>query len=995
MNIKVLRNTYKDSIELMRLSNQVKSKPGVKDAAVMLGNPANVELMKNAGLLESTDATSADIIVSVVSEDDKAGHEALAFAEQQLSSGGAPSASPGQVEMKPKTIEEGVEHLKGANFIIISSPGNYATAEAQKALKKGLHVFLFSDNVDLDDELALKKQAVAKKLFLMGPDCGTAILDGIPFGFANAVKRGDIGMIASSGTGAQQVSVLVDKMGGCGVSQLFGTGGRDLKEKIGGIMTLHGIDVLEADPLTNVITIISKGQPGPSVMKKLCERIKTCKKPVIVVLLGADGTELSKAGAYVAYTLEDAATLSIQVQQGSKDPQAKFDPNSKPREKAPDAFKLGPKQTKVVGLFAGGTHASECNMILTKMKSEGFFFDTDVIDLGDDEYCVGKPHPMIDGTTRKSVILKRAAEESTAVIIFDVVLGFGSHENPAADISEAIVQAKKDNPQVVFVGHVCGVAGDFQGLEKSEKILKDAGVILLPTNAQASRVAAQIANRMSPLLASSEGAYSKIFGEDGITALNLGLAHFTTGVTKYGGKAQQLDWKPPALGNRDVGLQLAALFPDETDQKNIGNIVEKANLEAVDRLKAGTPFFVGMGLAKDVIPGFTGKKICHAGPPITWDKMCGPMKGGILGAIVYEGWAKDLDSAEAVARNEVEFSPCHHYGAVGPMAGILSPSFPVAIIENTQFKNKSYVSMNEGLGKVLRMGANSQQVLDRLFWIKNVFAPGLAEVLAVTGPIDLRAITQQALMMGDECHNRNAAATSIFTRMVAPALLGTKNGKEVLDFLKSNDHFYLNLSMAACKATLDAASGIKGSTICTAMCRNGVDFGVRLSGTGNKWFTAKAAVIDGLFFPGYGPDDANPDIGDSSITETFGIGGFAMASAPAIVKFVGGSASDALQKTREMYRITMSKNSLNSIPILDFQGTPIGLDARKVCDSLIQPVINTGIAHKTAGIGQIGAGIALAPLNPFVEALSAVYSDLCPDKPKTVFEKIFTGGNKE
>jgi len=288
--------------------------------------------------------------------------------------------------------------------------------------------------------------------------------------------------------------------------------------------------------------------------------------------------------------------------------------------------------------------------------------------------------------------------------------------------------------------------------------------------------------------------------------------------------------------------------------------------------------------------------------------------------------------------------------------------------------------MNEGLGKVLRMGANNQQVLDRLQWIKDVLAPGLSDALASIGPIDLRAITQQALMMGDECHNRNAAATSIFTRMIASSLIQSKHGKEVLDFLKSNDHFYLNLSMAACKASLDGASGIKGSTICTVMCRNGVDFGVRLSGTGDKWFTAPAAVIDGLFFPGYGPDDANPDIGDSSITETFGIGGFAMASAPAIVKFVGGNASDALQKTREMYRICATKNALNSIPILDFEGTPLGLDARLVSDSLIQPVINTGIAHKVAGVGQVGAGIALAPINPFLEGLTSIFNDISPHK---------------
>jgi len=287
--------------------------------------------------------------------------------------------------------------------------------------------------------------------------------------------------------------------------------------------------------------------------------------------------------------------------------------------------------------------------------------------------------------------------------------------------------------------------------------------------------------------------------------------------------------------------------------------------------------------------------------------------------------------------------------------------------------------LNEGLGKVLRMGANGPEVLERLLWIRKVLAPTLSKALSISGPIDLRAITQQALMMGDECHNRNAAATAIFTRMLAPALIKAGNEadvKSVLDFLKGNDHFYLNFSMAASKAVLESASGIKGSTICTVMARNGVDFGIRLSGTGQQWYTCPAAIIKGLYFPGYSEADANPDIGDSSITETIGIGGFAMACAPAIVKFVGGNAQDAIQNTREMYRITSTKNALNAIPVLDFEGTPLGLDARKVIDTLINPVINTGIAHKVAGVGQVGAGIALAPIDPFIDGINAIYASL-------------------
>jgi hypothetical protein len=356
------------------------------------------------------------------------------------------------------------------------------------------------------------------------------------------------------------------------------------------------------------------------------------------------------------------------------------------------------------------------------------------------------------------------------------------------------------------------------------------------------------------------------------------------------------------------------------------------------------------------------------------------MQGAIVGAALFEGWANTPEEArELAARGEIHFAPCHHHAAVGPMAGVLAPSFPVVVVENAANGNRAYASLNEGLGKVLRFGAYDPTVLERLRWMAAVLGPALSATLRAQGPVELNAITAQALHMGDECHNRNAAATGLLTRMLAPALVRTverADAEAVLDFLRRNDHFYLNLSMAACKATLDAAHGIAGSTVVTAMARNGVDFGIRVSGMGDRWFIAPATVPDGLYFPGYGPNDANPDLGDSAITETCAIGGFAMASAPAIVRFVGGTAEQALQYTREMYRITLARNPGFSLPALNFTGTPTGIDIRRVVDSGIAPVINTGIAHKNAGIGQIGAGIARAPLDCFAGALRALAGEL-------------------
>jgi hypothetical protein len=464
----------------------------------------------------------------------------------------------------------------------------------------------------------------------------------------------------------------------------------------------------------------------------------------------------------------------------------------------------------------------------------------------------------------------------------------------------------------------------------------------------------------------------------GVQALNIGLAGFAEPIAAAGASVLNLDWRPPAGADRELGLLQARLEDDPDDP--IGQQVAAGNRTALDRLLGASPALLDVQPAGTAIPGLSGRMLLHSGPPIAWERMCGPMRGAVIGAALFEGWATDADAAERLAASgEIGFDACHHHGAVGPMAGVVSPSMPVAVVENTAAGNRAFATLNEGLGKVLRFGAYDESVLERLRWFRDGLGPILSRTLAVTGSIDLKSITAQALQMGDEGHNRNVAATSLFVRSVAPAMVRTVPGDDAaaaLDFLRGNDHFFLNLSMAACKASLDAAHGMPGSTVVTAMSRNGVDFGVRLSGTGDAWYTAPVGVPDGLYFPGYGPDDANPDLGDSAITETCGIGGFAMAAAPAIVRFVGGTAADALNFTREMYRITLERNPAFALPPLGFAGTPTGIDARRVVESGVQPVINTGIAHKLPGVGQIGAGIARAPLSCFADALRGLAAEL-------------------
>ena len=451
-----------------------------------------------------------------------------------------------------------------------------------------------------------------------------------------------------------------------------------------------------------------------------------------------------------------------------------------------------------------------------------------------------------------------------------------------------------------------------------------------------------------------------------ISVVNLGLESMAQAVREQQLPVIDVDWRPPAQG-----IERLQLTRDGID-------IDAANAQVCERIKTGRPVLAGMGIARDVIPGMHARMILHAGPPIAWERMCGPTRGAVMGALIYEGIAHDeAEAARIAASGEIEYSPCHHHHGVGPMAGVVSPSMPVFIIENRTFGNRAFCTQNEGLGKVLRYGGMGAEVYARLKWMETDLYPVLDRALAtLPDGIDLRSMIAQALHMGDECHNRNRAATSLFLRAIGPALARTSRDNEtlakVIEFIDRNDHFFLNLSMPAGKSLLEPAEGVPGSTIVTVMARNGTDFGIRMAGMPSRWFIAPAGVVQGLYFPQYSEQDANPDIGDSTVTETAGYGGMAMAAAPAITKFVGGTPQLATQTTLEMYEITFEEHEQFTIPALDFRGTPCGIDVRKVMETGILPQINTGIAHKNPGVGMVGAGILRAPEACFREAYEAL-----------------------
>jgi hypothetical protein len=456
-----------------------------------------------------------------------------------------------------------------------------------------------------------------------------------------------------------------------------------------------------------------------------------------------------------------------------------------------------------------------------------------------------------------------------------------------------------------------------------------------------------------------------------LSVVHLGLEDVIQGAEAASVPVARVDFRPPAGGDPGRMRMLS-----ELKRPDLAAAIAAANKTALERLLNARPHLVGVGIAREEIPGMQDGLFLHAGPPVDWERMSGPLRGAVIGGLLHEGMAQTPGEAEELAASgKIRFDPCHHHNSVGPMAGLVTPSMPVWIIEDQNSKVRTYCTLNEGLGEVLRYGAYSAEVLERLKFMGEVLGPVLSEALQAVGPVDLKMLMAQALQMGDEGHNRNRAGTSLLFRRLAPAMVRLKRDPDqiarVLEFIDGNDHFFLNLSMPMAKCMLLAAEGVPLSSMLTVMARNGTDFGIQLSCMPGRWFVGPAQPVDGLYFPGFCEEDANLDIGDSTIMETAGIGGFAMAAAPAIVQFVGGSSQDALETTGRMGAITVGRNPVWTIPQLDFMGAPTGIDVIRAVELNLLPAINTGIAHRRPGVGQVGAGLTRPPWECFYQAFEA------------------------
>lgn len=985
----IKKNSYQDSINLMLLTNEVLELEGVNRGSVMMGTEANKDILNASDLLtdEGIAAAPGDMIIVVDVDSEVVVPSVLEKMEVFLSNLSAKKEKRGIANAS--TFEQALALLPEANLALFSIPGEYAAEEMMKALEAGLNVFSFTDNVSLNDEVRLKTYAHENGLLMMGPDSGTGIVSGIPLAFTNVVKTGNISIVGASGTGIQEVSTIIDRLGG-GVEHAIGTGGRDLSEAVDAITVKDSLAALEHHAPTDVIVLISK-PPAPAVRDEVVNLLHNLSKPVVAIFIGEKPTH-HEQGVYLAHTLEETARIAIDLANGREIRQ------NYQQELDNTVDTVLPAEATVKGLYSGGTLGSEAAMLISEaldlgslIHEEGYVLRArgyEVVDYGDDKYTQGRPHPMIDPATRLNAIREAGAKPDTGVILLDVVLGYGSHPDMAGALAPAIRSvldnAKKAGRALYVIATVCGTRQDPQGYDESVRTLKDAGALVEDSNAKAVRLALKLkgVEIIEPGKTIEQAAFTPMSVPqpsakvlDLLTTkprvINIGLDSFNEAIVKFGGESIQYDWKPIAGGNKKLIRILNTMAHIDS--------IETANQHVIERMRDSQPFLVDVVPAKSVIPVLNDRVLLHAGPPIQYHEMTGPMQGSCVGAALFEGWAEnEADARKMLEAGEVRFVPCHHVHAVGPMGGITSGNMAVLVVRNRADDTVAYCTMNEGIGKVLRFGAFSEEVVTRLHWMADVLGPTIARaVKLLPDGVNLNVIISKAITMGDEFHQRNIAASLLLLKELVPLIqsleMDADDKQAVIKFLADTDQFFLNVMMAVGKSIVDYARRDADGTVVTTMTRNGKDFGIRIAGMGDEWFTAPVNMPHGLYFSGFSEKDASPDIGDSAITETVGVGAIVTVAAPAVTRFVGsgGSFQDAHAITDKMSQVFISNNPNWTIPNWDFQGAPLGIDARKVVATGITPLINTGIAHREAGVGQVGAGVAEAPLACFEKAIVA------------------------
>lgn len=1008
----IRKGEFRDSVVLMNVSRKLSDAPGIDDALVVMGTDNNKEILDDLGLLtdETRQATTEDLVIAFKSDDPDMGRLVLenidSYFIQEVSETGIMSFS---------TIEAALEAEPDANLALISVPGEYAARQAKKALQKGLHTLVFSDNVPLQEEIQLKQLAEEKNLFIMGPDCGVCNIDGAALALASILGRGQVGVVGASGSGIQEITALIDKAG-FGISQAIGTGGRDLHVDVGGITMLRGLRTLLDDPSTAVIVLIGKS-PAPKVESQLISVIRSSTKPVITCFLNSSPDVWTKAGALFAPTMDAAAQLAIALLRGEDAAYYTFTlPQAEIKtivENARSELKSGKKYLR--GLFGGGTFAGQAQMLLKpfidpiysnapaadcrKLSDPRKSIADSFIDLGDEAFTRGRAHPVIDPLPYRLRIQDEFNDPETGVILLDVILGPACHPDPAGYIADVLIDASgsKENKPIV-IASVCGTRRDPQDSYLQEVKLRNAGVIVMPSSAQAALLAGLVVSdksveeglsALSHLSDNYVGVRANVYSRNIVPQetkllgakpkiINIGVDLLADSLRAQNIGVVQVVWSPPAGGDPH-----AIRLLDQWDSLDIDirERIQNANKKAFDIFVNGQPIWTDVQPAGKVISGYHSHLITHAGPAIDFRNMEINFKNGVIGAALIEGLAENREEAKALLeKGEIELQPAWDFNV--PIAGMsaVSYSMPVMVAVDIVHGTMGFSPIMEGPSfEALRSGVYNEVVAKRWDWFRESLGPILSKALKNVNGINLRNVVSRSLLMGDENHSRETASTLIILAELAPhlALLDIERSElsRCLDFIRSAERFSQNVLIAGAAAVLKAAENIKYSTVVTGMGGNGVEMGVKISALGSRMFTAPAPIIYGRFLnPSTKIEDTVPFAGDSCAVTVYGLGGCAAAASPAVTLLGGGTVQDAYNRTREMWEITIGKNPNYAIPTLSFEGTPTAFDVIKILETGILPASHAGIIHKTGGMA--GAGIARIPMECFVQALDAFFNEL-------------------
>ena len=1003
---KVKKAQYFDSVVLMNVTERLKETDGIIDALVVMATANNKKILTELDMLspEASSASANDLVVTVHAEDYNLGKNAL----DQLESYFSQKPQEHSSDYFP-TLESARSVKPSANLALISVSGEFAGDVARKALSQELHTIIFSDHVTLEEEAALKRLGTEHGLLVMGPDCGVCNLQGTAFVLASIANPGPVGAVGATGSGLQELSVLINRAGG-GISQFIGTGGHDLHPQVGAQTMRTGLALLDNDPATQVIVLIGKA-PTPEITTMLCGDIHNCSKPVIACFLGAEPEDWLNAGAYFAPTMEAASRCAMVLSSDSNalDSTEIYTRLKEIKQLAGDLRTgLSADQRYLRGIYGAGTFVAQAQVILQELVSPIYSnvpFGTGIalpnleksiqhslLDIGDETFTLGRAHPVIDPLPYKLQLLKETRDDETAVIIMDVTLGPAMHPNPARYISDAFHEALSRNKiqhRPIVIASITGTRQDPQNADEQARILKEAGIIVLQSSAEAAilagliitppEIAAQFdaAGWLAPRKPSHPTAGNGLTISPSIQNLlrqrleviNIGISTMADALRDQNVETSQVDWAPPAGGDVKIMRLLEDLEPYRQQ-------IQTANQKAFDTMITAQPVWVDVRAAGEVVPGMKENTVLHAGPPLDFEQMLPSMQGGIIGGILFEGLAKTREEAlELIRRGKIDLAPGLDYKVPSGAVASTTYSMPVAVVENKTHNSRGFTALQEGpASDALRWGVYNDAVAKRWKWLKDQLGTALSAALQASGGVDMRTAIARSLQMGDDNHSRELGTNMYIALELAPHLarldLPREETAAIFEFLRSSERFALHILMASAMSVLSSVEEIEYAAILTAMGGNGVDFGLKISGLGNQWFTSPAPNIEGKYLnPNWTVEDTLPFIGDSCVVEVYGLGGLAAAASPSVAMLMGGSIQKAMDRTTAMWAISVGKNPNYQIPFLGFEGTPTALDMIRILETGIEPQSHAGIALKKGG--QAGAGVAHIPMECFRSAFLA------------------------